>query len=367
MPLSARTQDGERVYAPLLSDQQWHELVREVRGGALQLQTRCCGQPARPRVSTRGTRHFFHHRPSQPCSAPAGETPEHLRLKDLVARALAAHDLPVELEVEGDGWRADVLAAVRGKRVAFEIQLSAQDATTTLERMARHAAADVVSIWLMKRRPPTLDAGLPCFPLRLGDEPAVVLPAAWLPASDWPTLPVGAFLDALVDQRLAYRRAPTGLARAELAAIATTCWHCEAPYTAYDRQVSLVCRCGRDLGAPTTRYADQLWRVLAVQAARRALPVRDGHPPATIQQRVLSVRPVGLPEDLASLVARHSRPEPQWVNVCPRCRRTLGPFYLARLPVDEWIDMNLPPELAWGHADGSSGHWCLAPPSGRDG
>jgi len=240
-------------------------------------------------------------------------------------------------------------------------------ATTTLERMARHAAADVVSIWLMKRRPPTLDAGLPCFPLRLGDEPAVVLPAAWLPASDWPTLPVGAFLDALVDQRLAYRRAPTGLARAELAAIATTCWHCEAPYTAYDRQVSLVCRCGRDLGAPTTRYADQLWRVLAVQAARRALPVRDGHPPATIQQRVLSVRPVGLPEDLASLVARHSRPEPQWVNVCPRCRRTLGPFYLARLPVDEWIDMNLPPELAWGHADGSSGHWCLAPPSGRDG
>lgn len=155
MPLSA-TVHSELVCAPLMSDDDWNRL----RGERVELQP--CGHPGFPRVSALGTRHFVHTRDSD---CHPGESPEHLHLKAVVARAVAHAGWTPGTEVPGPGFVADVLATRGDTRVAIEVQRSKQVLRQYRQRQDTYSAAGVRAVWLVRNVPAGHLAGpdLPLF------------------------------------------------------------------------------------------------------------------------------------------------------------------------------------------------------------
>ena len=163
MPLAALV-DGVYTCAPLLDDAQWSALRRA------EIRFHPCGEPGFARVSALGTRHFVH---KQLCSAHGSESPEHLRMKALVATHVAAAGWEARTEVPGSGYVADVLAQVRGVRVAFEIQRSRQDLQTYHRRQRRYQDDGVRAVWLAAAVP----AGIIPLVLQAPIAPGTPLPA----------------------------------------------------------------------------------------------------------------------------------------------------------------------------------------------
>lgn len=119
-----------------------------------------CGGPVHAKVSPAPhLMRFFAHKATPDSACPlAGESQEHRLLKVLLARAARAAGWNAELEVPGDGWRADVLAVApdASRRVAWEAQLSGITVDEIQARTQRMAAAGVEVCWVTTRDAPWL-------------------------------------------------------------------------------------------------------------------------------------------------------------------------------------------------------------------
>ncbi|KAA5541882.1 hypothetical protein FYK55_16935 [Roseiconus nitratireducens] len=150
MPLKAIVND-DSVIAPLLSEDQWQDLRSNLRKGHLEAILPCCGRRCFARESKLGTRHFYHVRRSG-CNTPA-ESLEHLRAKEHLAIGGAKAGWQIDVEVSGDGWRADVLATRNESKVAFEVQWSSQTLNETERRHARYVGSGIRCAWLFRKIP----------------------------------------------------------------------------------------------------------------------------------------------------------------------------------------------------------------------
>lgn len=142
---------------------------------------KCCGAPLSIRIAEGKAPHFVHQVTPESCDADRRETPEHRRLKHLIAEtAIRTYEWDVETEArENDPatgravWQADVLALKKKAAVAFEVQLSNADYGHMLARQARYKQSGVRGLWLVKTKkgfPPS--KALPVFTLdttRFGD------------------------------------------------------------------------------------------------------------------------------------------------------------------------------------------------------
>ncbi|MDR8415069.1 hypothetical protein MTP10_40860 [Nonomuraea sp. 3-1Str] len=104
------------------------------------------------KISPQGLRFFAHDiaDPSCPCR---GESQAHLYLKTLFARLSREAGWHAEVEVPGQGWRADTLAThpSTGRKVAWEVQLSPAN-LATLQRRTETLARDRVAVcWICDR------------------------------------------------------------------------------------------------------------------------------------------------------------------------------------------------------------------------
>jgi competence protein CoiA len=169
MPLSA-TVDGELLCAPLVPDGLWEDL----RGARVTLQP--CGHRGFARVSPLGTRHFVHERD---CDCHHPESAEHLHMKAVVARAVAAAGWQAATEVPGAGFVADVLARRGDATVAVEVQRSRQVLQRYRERQATYQSQGIRAVWLVRTVPAGHLTGpdLPLFLVEdwLGEGSAIVM------------------------------------------------------------------------------------------------------------------------------------------------------------------------------------------------
>lgn len=138
---------GERsLLAPMLSSGDWLDLKEHRPRPVLS-----CGATAVVKTSQLGTQFFAHKGPAHP--GHKGETLEHLHVKAAVVEAAAALGWTARAEVRApDGsWVADVLVEKAGRRIAFEVQISSQDAERYLERQARYERDGIECFWLTAR------------------------------------------------------------------------------------------------------------------------------------------------------------------------------------------------------------------------
>jgi competence protein CoiA len=148
MPLLA-TVDGVRMISTLLTDEQWRTLQGDVRAGRRSVLFPYCGRPAYLRTSKLGVRHFA-HRTGGDCPSHPKESGQHLYVKNVILQAAQAIGWDAETEVRGDEWVADVLATNGARKVAFEVQWSAQTLVEYERRQARYAAQGIRCAWFTR-------------------------------------------------------------------------------------------------------------------------------------------------------------------------------------------------------------------------
>lgn len=86
-------------------------------------------------------------------SAP--KTEHHYLAQIAILRALRDSGFPARLEhadagLRGDAWRADVFCEARGRKIAFEVQLSQQTLDEYERRARRYERAGVKCLWLIR-------------------------------------------------------------------------------------------------------------------------------------------------------------------------------------------------------------------------
>ena len=121
MPLKAII-DGEPVIGALMDQDAWKQLGDGRREGKIEIRLPCCNHLAIPRTSKLGTQHFY-HRPNSDCNRRP-ESLEHLLLKEKLLRGSITAGWQADVEVDGDGFRSDVMATDGRRKIAFEVQWS---------------------------------------------------------------------------------------------------------------------------------------------------------------------------------------------------------------------------------------------------
>jgi hypothetical protein len=113
------------------------------------LTCRGCESPLHAKVSPTGLHFFAHNREVSDCPLN-GESIDHRLLKAELAAALRQAGWNAELEVPGNGWRADVLGISPDgrRRMAWEAQLASATIGELDERTAKMAADGVEVCWV---------------------------------------------------------------------------------------------------------------------------------------------------------------------------------------------------------------------------
>lgn len=222
MPIRAASDRGD-IHAFALSEEQWSEVKATYR--SLNLHMPCCGVPAVPKTSTRGTFFFAHARRGE-CNT-ADESPEHLYCKSLIAKAAQDAGWTVTTErpgvsPDGEAWVADVFCEKGNAKVALEVQMSPQADEETLRRQLRYQRSGVRCAWFfgVKARRETI-----CFER---DTPAFSLcnfVAGELPVMEMFEASLPDFVTALLEKRVVWTI--PNYSRPQLVEfIEDTCWSC---------------------------------------------------------------------------------------------------------------------------------------------
>jgi hypothetical protein len=215
------TKDTE-IHAFDLPTEEWRALEHKNRS-TRHLRMPCCGAQVTLKISRRGTQ-FFAHKIGGACET-APETEIHLRLKQMAAETARRHGWVAATEVvgttaAGEQWKADVLAQKGSRKVAVEIQWSAQTNDETLRQQERYAQSGIRCLWLLRRRGFPISKELPAARIGGGIEEGLT---AFV--GDDQELPMTEFLDAAFDRRLRFGVPRGVLAQVAIHAGSMNCWH----------------------------------------------------------------------------------------------------------------------------------------------
>lgn len=93
------------------------------------------------------------------------EIRKHPRIQAQIVSACKAHGIHAIQEYRGQGWRADVFIPNNGQPIAFEIQLSPQSLSKTLERQAKYNRDGIIGCWFFENPVSKLNEERPDLPL----------------------------------------------------------------------------------------------------------------------------------------------------------------------------------------------------------
>ena len=144
MPLVALI-NGQRTVSIDISQSKWIESVKEHRDGDLNIIMPCCGAHGHMRISPKGLQHFYH---AITCENWEPESIEHLEAKAEIYKVCKDAGWIVDIEVLGNGWRADILATNGHLTIAFEVQLSKISEEELQRRAAAYTNQNIISHWI---------------------------------------------------------------------------------------------------------------------------------------------------------------------------------------------------------------------------
>ena len=152
MPLQALVNE-KKVKSWEFSNEQWKALVKSQKSKEAEIKMACCGVRAVLKSGSR-VQHFAHKVRPEDCNWKP-KSKEHIEIQYIIARACHNAGWEADIEVQGNGYIADVLAIKDDKSVAFEVQLSRQSLKDTMDRHQKFVDDDVTDVWLFKNLPAT--------------------------------------------------------------------------------------------------------------------------------------------------------------------------------------------------------------------
>lgn len=211
----------------------------------------CCGNPAYLRTSKHDFHHFVHKSIGDCISKH--ETWQHLKAKQEIVRACRAAGYDASTEVEGDGWRADVLAVKGNARIAFEVQWSSQTWEVTQERQQKFTEMGVRGCWFFKTPPASYKASheVPLFKLNITNEACTVLFNSYSYESwqEHHKISLPDFVSALLSGKLKFCDELRAAKRQKVRMVftETDCWSCKKTFHIYYVH-NLKSSCGDEVG-----------------------------------------------------------------------------------------------------------------------
>lgn len=190
MPLTAILDGSVPMDATRIDAAEWAG-VHDVRPRR-DLRCRECGARMHAKSSPTGLRFFAHDRADSACPS-RGETPEHRRLKQMLAELVRKLGCVAEIEAmpsvsDAGGWRADVLGtSPRGTRIAFEVQLAAMTVLEGWRRTDRYSADGIGCLWVSPRHAPWMTRIPSCHIVTDGDNSVVDRGLARFQGGRWET------------------------------------------------------------------------------------------------------------------------------------------------------------------------------------
>lgn len=245
MPLRAII-NGVDVIASFMTDDEWSQLKQRIKAEKLDVRMPCCGAQAHLRTSKYGVHHFYHKKKGD-CTSPP-ETWQHLKAKQEIVLACREAGYDARTEVEGEGWRADVLAEKGNARIAFEVQWSPQSWEVTKQRQQKFKDAGVRGCWFFKRLPdyyyPTGD--VPSFALHVTTDACTVI---FYTDDASQEIPLSQFISLLLNSKLRFcdqfRAAPAQ--DVEIKLMPYPCWTCGVFYYVYQVTNRFTTGCGQEM------------------------------------------------------------------------------------------------------------------------
>lgn len=113
-----------------------------------------CNDPVILKTGTRRISHFAHENPVT-CKFGEGESDTHRRCKLEIFRALKNQPevQAVAMEYALGEVRPDVIARIRGRQIAIEVQISCLSIHTIIQRTIEYARKGICVLWLLPWRP----------------------------------------------------------------------------------------------------------------------------------------------------------------------------------------------------------------------
>lgn len=373
--------NGERVDATQMAHEPWRDLVNDPDYEDLVLIE--CGLRA-SRVTRRGRQFFKHYRVADCTIEHKSESDQHLVLKRALQDRINATDgwrAEVEHAHPERAWIADVMAIhTSNRRLAFEVQLSAQSEDEYIRRTQRYLDDGVAPVWVVPDNLDWFRVKLPMIVTGFGktsDLPAV--PAALMgPTKFQPVFGrlarVGAAVDAVLHPSFRWRhgtprhqldeilrvdheraeRETAARKEAERLAEEKRLADEEAAARSASRELAFVDRAAAPdvirtpaVGAGMNIWASivqcgsghrmLIWRVVAPPARVDSRPYRPGPEKFPhVQSPVsawLEAEGVGLAK--GKLVTVEGRGQPQAFS-CPDCKEVVQWRWMAALPQTKW-------------------------------
>lgn len=249
MPLMCQSSAGPE-YAHRHDEDSW-ALLRSTNATQRHLYMPCCHAAVVLKRSTHGTLFFAHARRDGCSTGP--ESTIHLLVKDLIARTAERFGYSARTEcagksMDGDTWIADVFCQHphSTQSIAFEVQWSHQDITTTLARSERYRRSGVKAYWLMRGPDLPVSEGAPAFLLTVDSAAqalTVSLPSRFYRrpknpgahvhnARDWgQTVTLSHFLSCVLLGRIRFAPVIDTRIPVDVSAADVPCWQCGRPTT----------------------------------------------------------------------------------------------------------------------------------------
>lgn len=163
--------NGQSLIACQVSKEEWHSLKASKDK---EIKMPCCFGRGIMKTSKLGTQYFAHYRKDSfrdKCNAKR-ESIEHLELKAEILQICQKLGWQGDVEVSGDGWRADILVHNQEldslRQVIFEVQLSSQSLEETKRRQEKYQNEGYECVWLFNSLPTNSDiyADIPMFKIQ---------------------------------------------------------------------------------------------------------------------------------------------------------------------------------------------------------
>lgn len=248
MPLRAYINNEEKISINY-SDEEWDILKKSIKDNSLSIILPCCQQRGALRKSSKGLKHFIHHKGQNSCDWKP-ESAEHLKAKTEIIKACLENGWEATPEYSENDWRADVLATKDGMRIAFEIQWSNQTNDTTVLRQEKYKAANVRGCWFFRTIPKQLRHYDECLAIKempffkfVRAEPTTLV------EFNRRTYTLGEFTGSLLKGKMKFceNYSPAPNQEVEILFFDKFCWKCHEHQHLYTVQSPIKSLCGNNM------------------------------------------------------------------------------------------------------------------------